>query len=94
MDFEDALFWSVALVRVVVAVRFSVLMYEVPRQLHHPRDFFLARGQFKDGLLAAVLFWTICLSKGAPLLKDALDVGGAFVLAWLIWRTLQRMRSL
>jgi len=54
----------------------------------------LARGQFKDGLLAAVLFWTICLSKGAPLLKDALDVGGAFVLAWLIWRTLQRMRSL
>jgi len=33
VDFEDALFWSVALVRVVVAVRFSVLMYEVPRQL-------------------------------------------------------------
>ena len=94
MDLEDALFWSVAFAQVIVTVRFSVLMYEVPRRLHHPRNPFLARGQFKDSLLAAVLFWTVRLSKGAPLFKDVLDVGGALVLAWLIWRTLRRMRFL
>lgn len=94
MDFEDALFWSVALAQVIVAVKFSVLMYEIPPRRHRPRDLFLARGQFKDGLLAAVLFWTIYLAKGAPLLKDVLEIGGAFALAWLICRTLQRMRSL
>lgn len=94
VDFEDVLFWSVALVQVIVAVRFSVLMHGIPRRLHHPRDLFLARGQFKDGLLAAALFWIICLSKSAPLLKDVFEVGGAFVLAWLILRTLRRMGAM
>ena len=94
MDIEDVLFWSLAVVQVLLSVRFSALMYQVRPRLHRRTHFALARGQFKDGLLVAVLFGTLCLSKGTPFLKDLLDVSGAFVLAWLISRTVKRLHLL
>ena len=94
MDFEDALFWLVALVQVAVAVRFSILMYALSPRLRHPRNYFLVRGQFEDGLLSAAVMGAIFLSKGARAIRDVLDLAGAFVLLWLVRRTLHRMRVL
>ena len=67
MNLEDALFWLAAFLQVLAAVRFALLICETPQQRHKPSDFFLAPGQFKDGLLAASLIWAVFLSKGAPL---------------------------
>ena len=94
MNLEDALFWLVAVLQVLVAVRFVLLIRKAPPRLHKPRNFVLARGQFQDGLLSAAVMWAIFLSKDAPFIKDALDVGGALLLLWLIWRTMHRMRLL
>ena len=94
MNLEDALFWLVAVLQVLVAVRFVLLIRKAPPRLHKPRNFVLARGQFQDGLLSAAVMWAIFLSKGAPFIKDALDVVGALLLLWLIWRTMHRMRLL
>ena len=94
MDFEDALFWSIALVQVVVALRFSVLMYEIPRQLRQPRNHFLARGQFQDLLVSAAVIGATFLSTGMPIVKVVLELGGAVALLWLLRRTLHRMRVL
>lgn len=69
MNLEDALFWLVALLHVLVAVRFALPLCEVPPRLHKSRNFFLARGQFQDGLLSAAVMWAIFLSKGAPFIK-------------------------
>lgn len=94
VNIEDGVFWLVALLQVLVAIRFVLLIRKAPPQLHKPRNFGLARGQFQDGLLSAAVMWAIFLSKGAPLIKDALDVVGALLLLWLIGRTMRRTRLL
>lgn len=94
MNIEDALFWLVAVLQVLVAVIFVLLIHKAPPRLHKPRNFVLARGQFQDGLLSAAVMWTIFLNRDAPFIKDALDVAGALLLLWLIWRTMHRIRWL
>lgn len=94
MNIEDGVFWLVALLQVLVAIRFVLLIRKAPSLLHKSRNFVLARGQVQDGLLSAAVMWAIVLSKGAPLVKDALDVVGALLLLWLIWRTMHRTRLL
>lgn len=94
MNIEDSVFWLATLLYVLISVRFAMMVRAIPDRLHKPRNFFLVQGQFKDGLLSAAVMWAIFLSKSAPGIKNALDVGGALLVIWLIRRTLHRMRVL
>lgn len=94
VNVEDVVFWLLTFLYVLIAVRFANVILDIPDRLHKPRKFFLVQGQFKDGLLSALVMWSIFLSKNTPSIKNALDLGGALLLMWLIRRTLHRIRVL
>jgi hypothetical protein len=94
VNFEDALFWLATLFYVLIAVRFAMMIRDIPDMLHKPRNWLLVQGQFKDGLLSAAIMWAIVLCKNAPGIRNALDLGGAVLLLWLTRRALHRIRTL
>lgn len=92
-DVASQLFWLIATLEVILSVGFAVLVGKVPTLKLTPSHFSLARSQRKDNWMACAVIWTVVFSEGCPV-RTLLWVAGAMILAWLIQRTLYRVRSL
>lgn len=85
------LFWLIATVEITVSIGFAWLVRRVPNVKLTADHFDLARSQKKDNWLACAIIWAVVFSEATPI-REALWVVGAMLLAWLIQRTVYRLR--
>lgn len=85
------LFWLIATVDITVSIGFALLVRRVPNVKLTADHFDLARGQKKDNWLACGIIWVTIFSESSPI-REAVWVVGALLLAWLIQRTVYRLR--
>ena len=86
------LFWLVATVQVALSIGLVLRLRRTPKGEVSGRQHAVATGQRQDSWLACAVVWAVILSKGSAV-HDPLCVAGAFVLAWLLGRTLRRLIS-
>lgn len=87
------MFWLVATLDILLCVRMEVLLRHPGPEYPSSHYSDLARGQSKDNWLSCIVIWLIIFSEPIPA-RNALFVMGALSLAWLVRRTLLRLRAL
>jgi membrane protein YqaA with SNARE-associated domain len=87
---SSSLFWLVATVQIALSIGLVLRLRRTPKGEVSDRQQELATGQRKDSWLACAVVWAVILSNGSSV-YDPLCVAGAFVLAWLLGRTLRRL---